>query len=61
MADDMGTFRTDVELENPASPGPRQNVSGVLVHTGAELSCFPAAVLEALGRGTTEARSLPSG
>ena len=49
MVDDMGTFRTEVELENPASPGARQHVSGVLVDTGAELSCFPAPVLEALG------------
>ena len=49
MTDDMGTFRTDVELENPASPGRRQHVGSVLVDTGAELSCFPTAVLEALG------------
>ncbi|MGH7637950.1 MAG: hypothetical protein ACREOK_09885, partial [Gemmatimonadaceae bacterium] len=49
MVDDMGTFRTDVQLENPASPGARELVSGVLVDTGAELSCFPAPVLEALG------------
>ena len=49
MADDTGTFRTDVELENPASPGARQHASSVLVDAGAELSCFPAPVLEALG------------
>lgn len=49
MPDDMGTFRTDVELENPASPGARQRMTGVLVDTGAELSCFPTPVLEALG------------
>ena len=49
MTDDMGTFRTDVELENAASPGARQQVTGVLVDTGAELSCFPAGVLDALG------------
>ncbi|MGH7654733.1 MAG: hypothetical protein ACREN6_08725 [Gemmatimonadaceae bacterium] len=46
---DMGTFRTDVELENPARPGARANLSGVLVDTGAELSWFPSAALEALG------------
>ena len=49
MMADMGTFRTDVELENPARPGARANLSGVLVDTGAELSWFPSAVLEALG------------
>jgi predicted aspartyl protease len=49
MTDEMGTFRTDVELENPASPGPRHHIAGVLVDTGAELSCFPAPVLETLG------------
>jgi predicted aspartyl protease len=46
---DMGTFRTDVELENPARPGARANLSDVLVDTGAELSWFPSAALEALG------------
>ena len=48
MPDDMGTFRIDVELENPAQPGKRRTVTSVLVDTGAELSWFPAAVLESL-------------
>ena len=46
---DMGTFRIDVELENPVLPGERRTVRGVLVDTGAELSWFPADVLESLG------------
>lgn len=45
----MGTFRIDVEVENPARPGERRRVHNVLVDTGAELSWFPADVLEALG------------
>ena len=45
----MGTFRVEVELENPASPGPMRRLSGVLVDTGAELSWFPAPLLESLG------------
>ncbi len=49
MSDEMGSFRIDVELENPAAPGPRERLSHVLVDTGAELSWFPAAVLQALG------------
>jgi predicted aspartyl protease len=49
MSDDMGTFRTDIEIENPARPGERRQVSGVLVDTGAELSWLPAEVLESLG------------
>ena len=49
MSNDMGSLRIDVELENPAAPGLRHEVRSVLVDTGAELSCFPAAVLEALG------------
>ena len=49
MPDDMGTFRVDVEIENPARPGARQTLSSVLVDTGAELSWVPAAVLESLG------------
>lgn len=49
MTDDMGSFRTDVELENPARPGARARFSSVLVDTGAELSWFPADDLESLG------------
>lgn len=47
--DDMGTFRIDVELENPADPRRRRAFAGVLVDTGAELSWFPATVLEDMG------------
>lgn len=48
MPDDMGTFRVDVEIENPALPGTRARAGNVLVDTGAELSWFPAALLESL-------------
>ncbi len=46
---DMGTFRVDVEIENPARPGERRTLKSVLVDTGAELSWVPAEVLESLG------------
>lgn len=49
MVDDMGTFRTDIELENPARAGERRRVEALLVDTGSELSWVPAAVLESLG------------
>ena len=49
MSDPMGTFRADVELENPARPGERRALQSVLVDTGAELSWVPAAILESLG------------
>jgi predicted aspartyl protease len=49
MTDDMGTFRIDIEIENPATPGPRRQVASVLVDTGAELSWVPATILESLG------------
>jgi predicted aspartyl protease len=49
MVDDMGTFRTTIELENPASPGARISLHNVLVDTGAELSWIPANVLDTLG------------
>ncbi len=49
MADEMGTFRVDVEIENPARPGERRMVRSALVDTGAELSWFPRDVLQALG------------
>ena len=46
---DMGTFRINVEVENPARPGSRRALETVLVDTGAELSWFPAGILESLG------------
>jgi hypothetical protein len=49
MSDNMGTFRIDVELENPATPGRRERVTSVLIDTGVELSWFPTPILEALG------------
>jgi predicted aspartyl protease len=49
MRDDMGSFRVDVEIENPARPGERRTLRSVLVDTGAELSWVPAEVLESLG------------
>ena len=56
MSDTMGSFRIDVDLENPLQPGVRQRVPAVLVDTGAELSCFPAAILDALGVGRRQPR-----
>jgi len=49
MTDDMGSFRIDLEIENPAAPGARSEIRSVLVDTGAELSCFPASTLDSLG------------
>jgi clan AA aspartic protease len=49
MSADMGTFRVDVEIENPAKPGKKRMIASVLVDTGAELSWFPTEVLESLG------------
>ena len=49
MPDEMGSFRVDVEIENPARPGDRRTLTSVLVDTGAELSWVPAATLESLG------------
>jgi predicted aspartyl protease len=49
MPHDMGAFRVDLTLENPARPGETRTVRSVLVDTGAELSWVPAEVLESLG------------
>ena len=49
MRHEMGTFRVDVQIENPARPGEQRTLHAVLVDTGAELSWVPAAVLESLG------------
>ena len=45
----METFRTVVEVENPAHRGMRRTLQSVLVDTGAELSWVPAHILESLG------------
>lgn len=49
MANEMGSFRVDIEIENPSRPGDKREVRSVLVDTGAELSWVPAPVLESLG------------
>lgn len=49
MADDMGTFRIDIEIENLARPGETRTLRSLLVDTGAELSWVPGEVLESLG------------
>lgn len=49
MSDTMGTFRIDIEIENPARPGVRRVVENALVDTGAELSWIPSEILESLG------------
>ena len=49
MMTDMGTFRIDIEIENPGAAGTRRELRNVLVDTGAELSWVPAESLEALG------------
>lgn len=45
----MGSFRVDIEIENPARPGERRTVKSELVDTGAELSWVPVPALESLG------------
>ena len=49
MADDMGTFRTTISIENPLQRGDRRELPDTLVDTGAELTWAPTAVLDALG------------
>jgi predicted aspartyl protease len=49
MDDEMGTFRVDIEIENPALPGERRIVQSALVDTGAELSWIPSTIMESLG------------
>jgi len=49
MPNDMGAFRVDIEIENPARPGGRRTLRDVLVDTGAELSWAPSEILESLG------------
>ena len=46
---DMGTFRINVEIANPARAGERRTIERLLIDTGSELSWMPARDLEALG------------
>jgi predicted aspartyl protease len=48
MPEEMGTFRVDIEIENPRT-GARRELRSALVDTGAELSWVPGAFLELLG------------
>jgi predicted aspartyl protease len=49
MTDEMGSFRVDLEIENPARPGERRLLRSVHVDTGSVLSWVPAGILESLG------------
>jgi predicted aspartyl protease len=49
MSDEMGQFRVDLLLENPALPGEKRLVRNALVVTGAELTWIPREILESLG------------
>lgn len=47
--DDMGLFRTTIEIENWERRGLRRSVPDVLVDTGSEYSWIPRDVLQGLG------------
>ena len=49
LTEHMGTFRVDVEVENPQAPGPRRIVHAAMIDTGAELSWVSAEILDSLG------------
>ena len=49
MIDDMGIFRTTIDVENPTRPGVTMQVESVMVDTGSEYTWLPRTVLEALG------------
>ena len=49
MFDEMGLFRTEVEVENLTRGGTRASFSSVIVDTGSELSWFPGDVLKSIG------------
>ena len=46
---DVGTFRINLEIENPQRPGERRAVPNALVDTGSELTWVPRQILESLG------------
>lgn len=46
---DTGSFRIDLEVGHPTLEESRREIRNVLIDTGAELSCFPAHILDAVG------------
>lgn len=48
MIDDMGIFRTAVEVAHLAVPDQRRQVTGVMVDTGSEYNWIPRPLLEEL-------------
>jgi hypothetical protein len=57
MPDVMGTFRVDIEIENPAGPEERRTLKSVLVVTDSPLSWVPADALESIGIERYDKRS----
>lgn len=49
MIDDMGIFRTSIEVASHARPDQRRQVDDVMVDTGSEYNWIPRDILEALG------------
>jgi predicted aspartyl protease len=48
MIDDMGIFRTDIDVASIAHPDRRWRLANVMVDTGSEYNWIPRAVLEGL-------------
>ena len=48
MIDDMGIFRTTIEIANVALPEERRAIGDVMVDTGSEYNWIPRPLLEAL-------------
>jgi hypothetical protein len=40
MTEDMGTFRVEVEVENPVQPGRRVKIAAALVDSGLDFRWF---------------------
>lgn len=49
MLDDMGIFRTTIEVASPSDPRERRTLSDVMVDTGSEYNWIPRPLLEELG------------
>jgi predicted aspartyl protease len=49
VIDDMGIFRTTIEIASTLSPDKRTTISDVMVDTGSEYNWFPESVLAELG------------
>lgn len=60
MIDEMGIFRTTVEVAHLAAPAQRRQLTGVIVDTGSEYNWIPRPLLDLLQKALVPAGPVPA-